>query len=162
MNVPCEEDDPRVELGGANFYYTQEDVLVKHCQTHSSTSYNITLPSWILGAVKASDMTTFYPLAVYASVQRKLQRPFAFPGDTAAFEKIMPMSSAVLNSLFHEWLVLEEGTQGQTFNIVDNSEFTWLKAWPLIAKWFGLEYKQPLEEAEGQYTVVEMPLRPRG
>lgn len=85
------------------------------------------MPSWILGAVKASDMTTFYPLAVYASVQRKLGKPLAFPGDTAAWEKIMPMSSATLNSFFHEWLVLDDGTADQRFNIVDDSEFTWMK-----------------------------------
>lgn len=120
------------------------------------------MPSWILGAVEASDMTTFYPLAVYATVQRKLKRPFAFPGDSAAFEKIMPMSSAVLNSLFHEWVVLEDSTKGELFNIVDDSQFTWLKAWPVIASWFGLESKDPLEEDEGSYTETKMPLRPRG
>ena len=49
------------------------------------------MPSWILGDVAASDMTTIYPLAVYAVVQRKLGRPFAFPGDTPAWEKVMPM-----------------------------------------------------------------------
>lgn len=108
-------------------------------------------------------MTTFYPLAVYAAVQRKLGRPFAFPGDTAAWEKIMPMSSAVLNSLFHEWLVLEEGTKGRRFNIVDDSEFTWLKAWPVVASWFGgMDWKPPIEEDVAKYEVIEMPLRPRG
>ena len=140
FNVPCDESDPRVEIGQANFYYTQEDILTEHCRTHPSTSYNVTMPSWILGAVKASDMTTFYPLAVYAAVQRKLKRKLAFPGDAAAFEKIMPMSSAVLNSRFHEWLVLDDNNKDERFNIVDHSEFTWLKAWPVIARWFGLEW----------------------
>ena len=120
------------------------------------------MPSWILGAVKASDMTTFYPLAIYATVQRKLGRPLAFPGDTAVWEKIMPMSSAVLNSLFHEWLVLEDSTAGERFNIVDDSEFTWLKAWPVVASWFNMEWKPPAEEQKAEYSSIEMPLKPRG
>lgn len=120
------------------------------------------MPSWILGAVKASDMTTFFPLAVYACVQKKLRMPLLFPGDSAAWEKIMPMSSGVLNSYFHEWLVLDEGARNERFNIVDDSEFTWLKAWPAIARWFGMEWQPPAEEGEGTYEVTEMPLRPRG
>ena len=97
VSVPCTESDPRIEIGPPNFYYRQEDILFKHCESHPGTSYNVTMPSWIVGAVKASDMTTMYPLAVYAAVQRKLGEPLAFPGDTAAWEKIMPMSSAVLD-----------------------------------------------------------------
>jgi hypothetical protein len=97
VNVPTREDDPRVTIGSPIFYYRQEDVMLKWCDSHPETSWSITMPSWIVGAVKASDMTTIYPLAVYAAVQKKLGKPLAFPGDTAAWEKIMPMSSAVLD-----------------------------------------------------------------
>lgn len=167
VTVPCHESDPRVLLRDSenrispNFYYTQEDILFEYCKSHDTT-YNITMPSWILGAVKASDMTTFYPLAVYAAVQRKLGRKLEFPGDIAGWEKIMPMSSANLNSLFHEWVVLVDGAENERFNIVDGSEFTWMKAWPKIAEWFGMEWEPPKEEDEAEYKTVEMPLRPRG
>lgn len=97
VHVPCDEDDPRVNIGPPNFYYRQEDVLFDFCKSHPDVSWNISMPSWIVGSVKASDMTTIFPLAVYAAVQRKLRKPLTFPGDTAAWEKIMPMSSAVLN-----------------------------------------------------------------
>ena len=155
VSVPCDERDPRIELGQANFYYIQEDILSKHCQSHPNTSYNVTMPSWIVGSVKASDMTTIYPLAIYAAVQRKLGQALAFPGDTSAWEKLMPMSSAVLNSVFHEWLVVQDSTAGERFNIVDDSEFTWLKAWPAIAGWFGMDWSPPAEEDEAKYDVVE-------
>ncbi|KAK3673526.1 hypothetical protein LTR78_006430 [Recurvomyces mirabilis] len=158
--VPFDEADPRINLGPL-FYFDQEDILFEHCRTHHSTSYNVTMPSWIIGAVEASDMTTIYPLAVYASVQRQLGQLLAFPGDTAAWEKIMPMSSAVLNSLFHEWVVLTDNTANQRFNIVDGSEFTWMAAWPRIAEWFGIEWSPPQED-ESLYRTVEMPVRPRG
>ncbi len=120
------------------------------------------MPSWILGDVAASDMTTIYPLAIYATVQRKLGRPLALPGDTAAWEKIMPMSSASLNSYFHEWLVLQESTAGERFNTVDDSEFTWMSAWPVIAGWLDMPWLPPVEEGDGKYETVEMPSRPRG
>ena len=96
-NVPNDETAPRVKIGYDIFYYKQEDILWEYCRTHPDTSWNITIPSWIVNAVKASDMTTIYPLAVYAAVQKKLGKPLAFPGDTAAWEKIMPMSSAILD-----------------------------------------------------------------
>lgn len=97
VNVPCREDDPRVGIGLTIFYYRQEDILWEYCRKHPETAWNVTIPSWIVGAVKASDMTTIYPLAVYAAVQRHLGRPLAFPGDAAGFEKIVSMSSAVLD-----------------------------------------------------------------
>jgi hypothetical protein len=159
--IPFDEQDPRIDLG-PNFYFTQEDILFEHCRTHPNTSYNVTMPSWILGAVAASDMTTIYPLAIYAAVQRKLGQPLAFPGDTAGWEKVMPMSSAVLNSYFHEWLVLEDGTANERFNIVDDSEFTWMSAWPVFADWFGMSWNPPADEEDGKYVTVEMPVRPRG
>lgn len=163
VNVPCDENDPRVELGQANFYYNQEDILFQYCRSHSETSYNVTMPSWILAAVPASDMTTFYPLAVYATVQRKLGRRLDFPGDAAGFEKMMPMSSGILISHFHEWLVLADNTANERFNIVDTSDFSWLKAWPIIAEWFGMEWSPPVEETGSkEYQTVEMPSRPRG
>ena len=163
VSVPCDENDPRVELGQANFYYTQEDILAEYCRSHPEATFNVTMPSWILGAVPASDMTTFHPLAVYAAVQRKLGRRLEFPGDTAAWEKMMPMSSGVLNSHFHEWLVLDEGTANEKFNIVDDSEFSWLRAWPILAEWFDMEWSPPAEEGNDKgYETVEMPFRPRG
>jgi hypothetical protein len=97
VKVPNEENAPRVTIGFDIFYYRQEDILWEYCRTHPETSWSITIPSWIVGAVKASDMTTIYPLAVYAAVQRKLGKKLAFPGDSAAWEKIMPMSSAILD-----------------------------------------------------------------
>ncbi|KAK5165801.1 uncharacterized protein LTR77_008724 [Saxophila tyrrhenica] len=162
--APFNETDPRLDSDelGPNFYFTQEDILFDYCKNNTATSYNVTMPSWILGDVAASDMTTIYPLAVFAAVQRKLGQPLAFPGDTPAWEKVMPMSSAVLNSHFHQWLVLEAGTAGERFNIVDDSEFTWMNAWPVIASWFGIGWSPPAEEDEDEYATVEMPVRPRG
>ncbi len=71
------------------------------------------------------------------------------------------MSSAALNSYFHEWVVLEDSTADERFNIVDDSEFNWMSAWPAVASWFGIDWTPP-EEDETRYSTIEMPLRPRG
>ncbi|RDW77885.1 hypothetical protein BP5796_05737 [Coleophoma crateriformis] len=122
VSIPMVESDPRINIE-ANFYYTQEDILIEYCKTRM-LKYNITHPSWILGAVQGSLMNIFYPLAVYASVQKYLKRPLLFPGDLVAWDKAQPISSGTLNSLFHEWLVLNPDAGNQSLNIWDGSDFT--------------------------------------
>lgn len=143
-----------------NFYYTQEDLLARYMTTHPGVSYNVTMPQWILAAVAGTDMTIFYPLAVYASIQRKLQRPLEYPGDLTSWDNNHPISTGVILGRFYEWLVLTEGTAGESFNITDGSEFSFGKLWPILASWFGMEWRTPQEN--GSYHEVELPFKPRG
>ncbi|KAK5065316.1 hypothetical protein LTR84_001154 [Exophiala bonariae] len=159
VNVPLTEGSPRVELE-PNFYYTQEDLLVKYVQTHPGVSYNVTMPQWILAAVAGTDMTIFYPLAVYASIQRKLKKPLKYPGDLASWDNNHPISTGVILGTFYEWMVLTDDTAGESFNITDGSEFTFSKLWPILASWFGLEWLPP--QQDGSYHEVELPYVPRG
>ncbi|KAJ9611628.1 hypothetical protein H2200_004812 [Cladophialophora chaetospira] len=159
VNVPLTEGAPRVELE-PNFYYTQEDLLAKYITSHPRASYNVTMPQWILAAVAGTDMTIFYPLAVYASVQRKLKRALIYPGDLTSWDNNHPISSGVMLGTFYEWLVLNEHAAGEAFNITDGSEFTFAKLWPILASWFGLEWLPPKEDVN--YHEVELPFVPRG
>ncbi|RVX70234.1 hypothetical protein B0A52_05567 [Exophiala mesophila] len=159
VNVPLTEGAARVELE-PNFYYTQEDLLVKYIMTHPGASYNVTMPQWILAAVAGTDMTIFYPLAVYASIQRKLLQPLEYPGDLTSWDNNHPISTGFILGTFYEWLVVTEGTAGESFNITDGSEFTFGKLWPIMASWFGLEWRPPQEN--GSYHEVELPFVPRG
>ena len=158
VSIPMTESDPRINIE-PNFYYTQEDILIQYCKTRKS-EYNITHPSWILGAIKGSLMNIFYPLAVYATVQKYLRKPLVFPGDLVAWDKPQPISSGKLNSFFHEWLVLNPNAKNQSFNVSDGSEFTWAKFWPHLASWYGLDWQPP--SLDGTYADIEMPLIPRG
>lgn len=157
--MPLTEGVPRVKLE-PNFYYTQEDLLAKYITTHPRASYNVTMPQWILAAVAGTDMTIFYPLAVYASIQRKLKHPLEYPGDLTSWDNNHPISSGPILGTFYEWLVLTEGTAGESFNVTDGSEFTFGKLWPILASWFGLEWHPPQEKAS--YREVELPFVPRG
>lgn len=105
-------------------------------------------------------MTIFYPIAVYAAVQRKLNQPLRFPGDLTSWDDPHPVSTGLLLARFHEWLALSPETAGESFNITDGSEFTFGHFWQILASWFNLECITPSENAH--YKEVETPFAPRG
>ena len=157
MQNPQLEHDPRVP-GVTNFYYTQEDILFKHCQG-AGTQWNVTRPGWVLGAVKDAAMNLIYPLAVYAEVQRHRGLPLDFPGDYAAWDKEQDQSTAMLNCYFSEWAVLTQETGNQAFNVCDSCPFSWGRFWPVLAGWYGIPWNPPNEMAE--FTEDVMPTVPR-
>lgn len=180
--TPEEENDPRVTIA-PNFYYPQEDLLKQWCR-RDQIHYNITIPGYILGAVKGAAMNILYPLAVYASVQKELGNSLEFPADVAAWDSEKHQSMAKLIAYHAEWAVLTEGAEDQSLNITDGSEFryvsrfsvdcgasskkgttdtetlrSWGKFWPVLAKWYGIEYGVP-EEDPSKYGTLEMPYEP--
>lgn len=155
--LPQQESDPRVELE-PNFYYPQEDLLLQYSET-SGCGWNIAMPGPITGAVPDAAMNYAFPLAVYASICRRLKKPLEFPGDEASWQMHQSMSYAKMNAYLEEWCVLL-GPAGEMFNAFDGSAFTWEAAWPKIAAWFGLESRGPQEEDE--YVVKETRFVPRG
>lgn len=158
VSVPLREEDPRIELE-PNFYYRHEDALKEYTRKHPRTSLNVVRPQWILSAVEGSDMTIFYPLAVYAAVQRKLNRPLEYPGDLRSWGNDHPISSGSLMGRFYEWLVLSPQSAGESFNFTDGSEFTFGKLWSILASWYGTDWNPPKEDAKYHETVL--PLLPR-
>lgn len=157
--TPHIESDPRITLE-PNFYYTQEDLLATHCTQHPSTHFTVLRPSFILGAVRDAAMNLLYPLAIYAAVQAHLHQPLVFPGDFAAWDKEVIMSSAMLNSYMAEWAALTPGAAGQAFNVGDAFPFTWGRFWPVLAGWYGVSWVPP--DADAKYEVMESAHVPRG
>ena len=143
-----------------NFYYTQEDLLAEYVKSHPNAGYNVTMPQWILSAVDNTNMTIFYPLAVYASVQRKLNRSLDYPGDLKSWDNNHPIITGLLLGMFYEWLVMTPETSGESFNITDGSEFTFGKLWPILASSYGLNWQPPRHD--GTYHEVETEFTPRG
>ena len=130
----------------SNFYYSQEDLLFEYCKKHD-ISWNVVRPSYILGAVPEAANNLCYPLAVYASVCKRLGEPLRFPSDIAAWETQIDHSSAMMDGYFEEWTVLSDHVANEAFNIADDSAFTWGKFWPKLAGWYGIEYTRPDENA---------------
>ena len=156
--IPMLESDSRITLDD-NFYYPQEDMLSAFTAKHNS-SYAVTRPSWILGAIEGAAMNILYPLSVYAAVQKKLGGKLVFPGDWVAWDKEQLQSTALMNGYFEEWAALTPEAEDEAFNIVDDYRFNWGRFWPILAKWYGLDWAPPDEEAK--YQEIEMPMKPRG
>lgn len=157
--TPWIESDPRVTLD-SNFYYRQEDSLRAWAE-RNRTHYNITIPGWILGAVRENAMNILYPLSIYAAVQKHLNLPLEFPGDIIAWDKEQLQSTATMNGYFTEWVALTPEAQDESFNIVDDYRFNWGRFWPVLASWYGLDWATPAED-ETKYTEVVIPTNPRG
>ncbi|KAI7550775.1 hypothetical protein KC331_g2965 [Hortaea werneckii] len=155
--VPQEESDPRVTLE-PNFYYPQEDLVDEYCKT-TGCGWNICMPGPILGAVPDAAMNAAFPLAVYATVCKKLGQLLVFPGDINSWQMNQSMSSSMMNAYMEEWSVLQ-GPPNQKYNTCDSSAFAWEKCWPRVAGWYGLDFRGPQDDV--QYMVSETPFVPRG
>ena len=146
MQNPQVETDPRVP-GTTNFYYSQEDILFKHCEG-TPTQWNVTRPGWVIGAVKNAAMNLVYPLAVYAAVQQHRGLPLDFPGDYTAWDKEQDQSTAMLNCYFSEWAALTPEAGNNAFNVCDNCPFSWGGFWPVLASWYGIPWNPPSSDQE--------------
>ncbi|KAF2812564.1 NAD dependent epimerase/dehydratase family protein-like protein [Mytilinidion resinicola] len=141
---PLRESLPRVLLA-PNFYYTQEDFLAAFCATQQHTSYTITMPSYIPGAVPDAAMNVVLPLGIYAAVGAHLAEPLVYPGTAAGWRATQCQSSAMLNAYMAEWAVFvrDEDAAGEKFNCCDGSAFTWGGLWEALAGWYGMEVLGP-------------------
>ncbi len=90
------------------------------------------MPGPILGAVPEAAMNAAFPLAVYATVCKKLGEPMDFPGDINSWQYDQSPSSSMMNAYMEEWAVLL-GPENEKYNTCDNSAFTWEASWPRIA-----------------------------
>nr|KMM69946.1 aldo-keto reductase family protein [Coccidioides posadasii RMSCC 3488] len=153
---PQHESDPRVTLE-SNFYYPQEDMLFEYCR-QTGAGWNVVRPSSILGAVKDAAMNLVYPLGVFGAVQSYLGKPMVYPGDLNSFQAVQDMSTAMMNGYLEEWAVLTPAAANEAFNACDNSQFTFGKFWLRLAKWYGVGYELPDENAE--YQAVQTPYEP--
>ena len=153
--TPSLESDPRVDLE-PNFYYPQEDMLFAHCKKYSA-DWTVIRPAWIIGAVQNAQMNALHPLAVYAAVQAHRGKKLEYPGSLDAWLNIQIFSTAMLTGYLSEWAVLEEKGKGQAFNATDTADFSWVRFWPELARWYGVEAGIGLPETdEAKLTTVQM------
>ncbi|KAL2134071.1 hypothetical protein VTI74DRAFT_1067 [Chaetomium olivicolor] len=151
--IPAFESDQRVTLD-RNFYYEQEDALAAYCASIHA-SWTVARPSYIVGAVRDGTLNHLIGFGIYAAVQAHLGEKIAFPGDYRAWDREQVQSTGMLNAWFEEWLVLTEGTENQAFNIHDGLGFTWGRLWPMLGRWYGVEWCPP-ETEECKYRLMEM------
>ncbi|KAJ3054381.1 hypothetical protein HK097_001990 [Rhizophlyctis rosea] len=130
---PFKEDSPRG--AGPNFYYTQEDLLVRFCATHN-WQYIITRPNHIIGVAKGNFMNLAVSIALYATLCREQKKPFKFPGNQVSWNAVTDHSAAENNAAFQLWAAENlEKTKGKAFNICNGDQVRFRDLWPKIAKY---------------------------
>lgn len=138
--------------------YGQEDALSAWATKHNS-SWTVTRPGFILGAVPQASMSVVYALALYASIQKELGQPLKWPSDINAWDANKDLSTSKLIAYHAEWALLTDSAANQALNIVDDSRFAWGALWPIAANWYGISYQTP-EEDPSKYGTLTMPRSP--
>ncbi|KAK5722543.1 hypothetical protein LTR15_005774 [Elasticomyces elasticus] len=156
---PSFESDPRVRLE-SNFYYGQEDCIVKYCND-TGAQWNVVRPSYIIGAVRDNLLNHLVGLSAYCAVQSYLGETIAFPGDYIAWDREYCQSTGVLNAYLEEWAVLNPNAGNEAFNAQDGLPFTWGRLWPLLGTWYEARWTPPEIDAS-KYNTFTSRYGPRG
>lgn len=135
FKTPAKESDAR--HFPPNFYYTQEDLL-KELAQGKPWSYSLMRPHIVCGYAR-TDINLPKPIAVYATLCKKLGLPLRFPGPEAAFRAVHCASDVDLLNKGMLWAATTPAAANEAFNMVNGDHFRWQYLWPRIADYFGLE-----------------------
>lgn len=125
--------------------------------------WNSTLPSHIAGAVPDAAMNFCYPLAIYATIQKHLNKPLEYSSSMKAWENTQTISSAQMNGYLSEYIALTDSAKNRIFNAADDCAFTWGKMWPKVAARFNMPWTGPdLDETAIYHTITIPTPPPRG
>lgn len=149
--TPFRENAPRLPV--PNFYYTQEDVLLREAAAHGF-AWTVHRPHTIVGYARGNAMNMGQTLAVYASLCRESREPFIFPGSREQWNFLTDVTDARILAQQLLWAATTPTAQRQAYNITNGDFFRWRWLWPQIASYFGLEWQGPPENGS-------LPLEPR-
>jgi nucleoside-diphosphate-sugar epimerase len=134
FRTPAREDDPR--HFPPNFYYTQEDFL-RALQRGKRWTFSLMRPHIVCGYAR-TDINLPKPIAVYATLCRRLGLPLKFPGPEAAYRAVHCASDVELLNKGMLWAATTPGAANEAFNMVNGDHFRWQYLWPKIAEFFGM------------------------
>jgi len=146
--TPFKESQPR--LPAQNFYYVLEDILSEKSKKNGYT-WTVSRPSTIIGFAPGNLMNLGTTVAVYATLCRKLNLPFTFPGSETQYKAVVDVTDNELLAEHLLWQVENPQTANLAFNVVNGDVFRWKNLWPVIAEYFQLQAvpytgPQPLQD----------------
>jgi len=137
--TPYKENQPRIT--SPMFYYAQEDLLKKFCKEKKGLKYSIGRPPCIIGFTLDNPMNFGTSLAIYAVIMKELGEPLIFPGSEKAFHCLREFVDVGLLCRFMLYLQSHEFCNKQAFNITNGDCMRASQFWPLVANYFGMEWK---------------------
>ena len=135
--IPARERAPRVQH--PNFYWLQEDFLRSAAKT-MGFDWTIFRPQIVVGAAWGAAMNPLLPLSIYAAIRRELGEPFSYVGGAP---QVQQLADPRLLGLAFEWAATSAAAVGETFNITNGEEFSWLEVWPTLAEAFAMAQGPP-------------------
>ncbi|KAM7256227.1 hypothetical protein ACFE04_011968 [Oxalis oulophora] len=152
------EESPRV-TAGHNFYYVLEDLLRERLAAQGNVCWSVHRPGLITGSSHRTLYNFMGSLCVYGTICKYLNLPFIFGGTRQNWEEPqIDGSDARLVAEQHIWAATNNkisSTNGQAFNALNGTSFTWKEIWPTLARKF--EVKIPDEMfSEGFSYEMEM------
>ncbi|KAL5355843.1 NAD-dependent epimerase/dehydratase [Aspergillus floccosus] len=156
VKVPLEEDFPRYDDKGYNFYYDQEDYLREVQKRRNTWSYNIIRPNAINGfAPHANGMSEALTIAIYLLICRELNQPGQFPGNEYFWNSIDDNSYSPSLADLTVWATTQEHCKNEVFNHCNGDVFVWKYLWQDVAKYFDVEVPEPnFKKAIGQAETL--------
>src|ERR1700722_18925712 len=139
--TPFLESSPR--LPGANFYYSQEDVLFEFAAKRGF-AWSVHRPHTMIGLVIGNAMNMAVTLAVYASICKHTGRPFVYPGSPQQYNAVTDVTDARILAEQLHWAATTPAAANKPFNTVNGDLFRWTWLWRQIAEYFGLEVAEYL------------------
>lgn len=140
FKTPGKESDPRHMP--PNFYYDQEDFL-RAQQEGKSWTWSALRPEAVCGFAVGNPMNLTMVIAVYASICRELEIPFAFPGKPGAYTALYQVTDARILAKAMVWAATTPACANEIFNITNGDYFRWQNVWPSFARFFDLELAEP-------------------
>lgn len=134
FKTPAKEDDPR--HFPPNFYYTQEDFL-RELQRGKRWRFSLMRPHIVCGYAR-TDINLPKPIAVFATLCKRLGLPLKFPGPEAAYRAVHCASDVDLLNQGMLWASTTPACANEAFNMVNGDHFRWQYLWPKIAEWFDM------------------------
>ena len=134
FRTPARESDPR--HFPPNFYYTQEDFL-RELARGKRWSFSLMRPHIVCGYAR-TDINLPKPIAVYATLSKRLGLPLRFPGPEAAYRAVHCASDVELLNKGMLWAATTPAAANEAFNMVNGDHFRWQYLWPRIAEWFDM------------------------
>ncbi|WP_298805281.1 SDR family oxidoreductase [uncultured Pseudokineococcus sp.] len=144
-DTPFLEDAERLPVD--NFYYAQEDQLFAAADAHGF-SWSVHRSHTVVGHAVGNAMNMAATLGAYAGIQRRLGRPFVFPGSRAQWDGVVDVTDADLLADHQLWAATTPGAADTAFNVVDGDVVRWRRLWPRLAEHLGVEPQGPGEEPQ--------------
>ncbi|XVE79408.1 hypothetical protein DITRI_Ditri14bG0056200 [Diplodiscus trichospermus] len=134
-----DEEGPR-PTESCNFYYVLEDFLLETLA--GKVAWSVHRPGLLMGSSDRSLFNFIGSLCVYGAVCKHLNLPFVFGGTRECWEEsYIDGSDARLVAEQQIWAATTDeisSTDGQAFNAINGSSFTWKQIWPTLGKKFGV------------------------